>query len=96
MAYEEKTRPAAKPHALGLQDRRRLTVSGVEDVERFDEGTVVLQTSGGALVVRGSALHVDKLSIEGGELTVSGHVDSLAYADGGEGRQGGLFARLFR
>ena len=94
MAYEEKYKKTELPHGLTLQDRRRLTVSGVEDVESFDESAVVLQTAGGMLILRGSALHIDKLSIEGGELLVTGRIDRLVYEDNTAGR-GGFFSRLF-
>ncbi len=93
MAYEEKSKNTELPHGLILQDRRRLTVSGVMDVESFDENAIVLQTAGGLLILRGSALHIDKLSIEGGELLVTGRIDSLVYEDGAA--RGGFFARLF-
>lgn len=95
MAYEEKIRKNELPHSISLQDRRKLTVSGVEDVESFDENAVVLQTVGGLLILRGSALHIDKLSIEGGELLVTGRIDSLVYEDTAAAR-GGFFARLFK
>lgn len=94
MAYEELYKKAELPHSVNLQDRRRLTVSGVEDVESFDENAVVLQTAGGLLILRGSALHIDKLSIEGGELLVTGRIDSLVYEDG-PAVKGGFFARIF-
>lgn len=95
MAYEEKYQKTELPHGLSLQDRRRLTVSGVEDVESFDESAVVLHTVGGLLLLRGSSLHIDKLSIEGGELLVTGKIDSLVYEDAAAGK-GGFFSRLFR
>ncbi len=94
MAYEDRLPGPTLPHALSLTDRGRLTVSGVADVERFDESTVVLDTAGGLLIVRGSELHVDKLSIEGGELCLSGRVNSLSYEEG-RAERGGLFSRLF-
>ena len=93
MPYEEKYKKAELPHAISLQDRRKLTVSGVEDVESFDENAIVLQTAGGFLVLRGSALHIDRLSIEGGELLVTGHIDSLVYEE--PAVKGGFFARIF-
>jgi len=94
MVHDEKYWETDLPHSLVLQDRRKLTASGVEDVESFDENTVVLRTAGGLLVLRGSELHIDKLSIEGGELLVTGRVDSLVYEDNTAGR-GGFFSRLF-
>ena len=94
MTYEDaKGGRSAQPHSLSLSDRRRLTVSGVEDVESFDEDTVVLATGGGALTVRGSGLKIEKLSLDGGELVVEGRIDSLDYAENSPGRRS-FFGRL--
>ena len=81
-------------HRLELTGRERLTVSGVEDVERFDETGIVMSPSAGTLVVTGEDLHIGKLSLDGGELHVEGRVDSVTYEDDGAGR-GGFFSRLF-
>jgi sporulation protein YabP len=94
MAYEEKKlRPEGLHHVI-LEGRSSLSVSGVEDVESFDENTIVMDTSEGALVVRGEGLHIGKLSLDGGELKVEGQVDSLSYEE--RRREGGFFSRLFR
>ncbi|WP_295581280.1 YabP/YqfC family sporulation protein [uncultured Oscillibacter sp.] len=81
-------------HRLELIGRERLTISGVEDVERFDETGIVMSTSAGTLVVTGEELHIGKLSLDGGELHVDGRIDSVAYEDQG-GSRGGFFSRLF-
>ena len=81
-------------HRLELEGRERLTVSGVEDVERFDETGIVMSTSAGTLVITGEDLHIGKLSLDGGELHVDGQIDALTYEDQGPGK-GGLFGRLF-
>ena len=87
------TAPAAV-HRLELVGRERLVVSGVEDVDRFDESGIVMSTTAGTLVVTGEDLHIGKLSLDGGELHVDGRIDSVTYED--EGRsQGGFFSRLF-
>ena len=85
--------PAAG-HRLELVGRERLTVSGVEDVERFDENGIVMSTSAGVLVVTGEDLHIGKLSLDGGQLHVDGRIDSVAYEEGGR-EQGGFLRRLF-
>ena len=85
--------PAAG-HRLELTGREHLTVSGVEDVERFDESGVIMSTSAGTLIVTGEDLHIGKLSLEGGELFVDGRIDSVSYEDS-PNRQGGFFSRLF-
>lgn len=82
------------PHRLVLEERGSLSVSGVEEVERFDESEIVMATVRGTLSVRGTGLHVEKLSLDGGELKVEGSVDSLTYEDDG-GEKTGFFARLF-
>lgn len=81
-------------HRLELTGREHLTVSGVEDVERFDETGIVMSTSAGTLVVTGEDLHIGKLSLDGGELHVDGRIDSVSYEDQTSGR-GGFFSRLF-
>lgn len=81
-------------HRLELIGRERLTVSGVEEVERFDETGIIMSTSVGTLVITGEDLHIGKLSLDGGELHVDGRIDSVSYEDGGQER-GGLFHRLF-
>jgi sporulation protein YabP len=91
MPFEERE----MPHTVVMEGRQRLSVTGVEEVESFDESTVVTVTAMGALVIRGAGLHIETLSLDGGELKVEGEVDSLTYETRRE-RGGGLFARLFR
>ena len=87
------TAPAAV-HRLELVGRERLVVSGVEDVDRFDETGIVMSTAAGTLVVTGEDLHIGKLALDGGELHVDGRIDSVTYEDEGQSR-GGFFSRLF-
>lgn len=85
---------AGAAHRIELDGRERLTVTGVEDVGRFDENEIVMSTSGGTLVVTGEGLHIGKLSLDGGELHVDGRIDALCYEDMPT-RHGGLLSRLF-
>ena len=82
-------------HRLQLEGREKLTVAGVEDVERFDDQRIVLRTGAGVLVISGEGLHIGKLSLDGGELHVDGRIDALNYEDAPEERGGGLLRRLF-
>lgn len=81
------------PHRLTLDSRRTLSVSGVTEIDSFDENTVCLRTTRGPMTVRGKALHLQQLSIGGGEVLVDGTVDAIFYED--DAPVGGFFARLF-
>ena len=93
MAYEEKAKLPAKPQRITLDERSKLTVSGVEEVLSFDEARISMRTVLGELTVSGSGLHIGRLSLETGELSVEGMVDELSYSESGVG--GGFWSRLF-
>lgn len=95
MQYEERAIRPEAPHHLILEGREQLSVSGVEEVESFDETQIVMYTSKGALIVRGEGLHIEKLSLDGGDLKVEGTIDSLTYEES-QREKGGLLSRLFR
>lgn len=92
MDRDEKTK-ITTPHQLILQNRNLAELSGVSDVDSFDENVVIAYTSMGELTLRGQNLHVQRLDVESGSLTVSGHIDSLQYSDTAKG---GFFSRLLR
>lgn len=79
-------------HHILLENRNRLAVSGVEEVESFDDNQIVMATCQGELIIRGENLHIEQLSLDGGELRVEGTVDALTYEAPRE--KGGFFARL--
>ncbi len=82
------------PHTLCLHDRRSLSVSGVRDVDSFDEETVILYTDLGELTIKGVGLHINRLNIETGDVSLEGKIDTLSYAE--PRVKGGVFGKLFR
>ena len=84
----------AAVHRLELTGREHLLVSGVEDVERFDETGIVMSTSAGVLVVTGENLHIGRLSLEGGELHVDGRIDAVTYEEE-TALRGSFLSRIF-
>ena len=81
MAYEENMPRMEGAHHVILEGREQLSVSGVEEVESFDENTIVMLTNRGTLIVRGEELHIGKLSLDGGELHVDGRIEALTYEE---------------
>ena len=78
-------------HDLNLQQRQKLTMTGVTEVISFDETAVVLQTGLGTLMVHGQGLQLKQLSTDGGQVSVDGSISAIVYE---EPRQGGWLRRL--
>jgi len=95
MAFENEQLRGNGSHRVILEDRRQLCVTGVEEVESFDENTIALETDKGFLIVRGEELHIEQLSLDGGELRVDGLVDSITYEES-SGTRSGFLSRFFR
>ncbi len=83
-------------HNAILEDRQRLMLTGVTDVESFDEKQVGLYTQLGELTIRGKNLHVNEMSLESGELTVEGDIQALIYGEKDRTKKLGFIGKLFR
>lgn len=68
-------------HKLVMQNRQSMSVTGVLDVIAFDLKEILLETSQGMLTIKGNDLHINRLSVEKGDLDVEGKVDALLYSD---------------
>lgn len=86
--------PGKKSHTLMLDNRSKLSLTGVEDVSGFNEEAVSVRTTDGTLIIRGSGLHIDRLNLETGDVSVDGSIDSMQYL-GSDGSKSKL-SRLFR
>ncbi|MEG0228995.1 MAG: sporulation protein YabP [Oscillospiraceae bacterium] len=83
------------PHNIIVEDRKKIVVSGVSDIDNFDEETIVLFTSMGLLTIKGINLHINKLNVETGELFAQGEVNSFFYSEATK-KQTGLFSKIFK
>ena len=91
---EDKGAARAQPR-VSMENRRALEITGVTDIDSFDEQTVAVFTDVGELVVRGSSLHISRIDVESGNLSLEGEIDSLEYTDNVAVR-GSIWGRLFR
>ena len=80
------------PHSITIQDRERLSVTGVEDIENFDERETVLYTALGKLLIRGQDMKMERLSVDDGALVIHGQIDAVEYS---EMRGHSLLSKLF-
>ena len=93
MAEEKRT--VKMPHNVILEDRKSLMITGVSDVDSFDDQTITVYTDMGEMTIRGTGLHIGKLSLETGELNITGNIFALGYSDNRE-KQGGFYSRMFK
>ncbi|MBQ4645573.1 MAG: sporulation protein YabP [Clostridia bacterium] len=83
------------PHSIIMEDRKKLSVSGVTDIDSFDEQTIIAITDLGELTIRGWNLHITRLNLEQSELLVDGEISSLTYTDV-RPQAKGFFAKVLR
>ena len=88
-------------NTLELINRQLMRLSGVNNVDEFDEEKIVLQTELGRLEIKGQHLNVTSLDVEHGSLQVDGVIDSFVYVEEQKKRirsskkQKGFVSRLF-
>ena len=93
---EEKT--VSKIHKVLLQNRKSGSFRGIIDVLSFDVSEILLETELGMLLIKGNDLHVNRLTLEKGEIDVEGRIDSLAYSDVNtyNNKNESFFGRIFK
>ncbi|HOC33744.1 MAG: sporulation protein YabP [Ruminococcus flavefaciens] len=81
---------------LILENRKNLSISGITDVDSFDEKSIELYTQLGELTIQGRELHIDSMSVETGDMTITGDIWAIVYGD--KDRKGPISAlgKLFR
>ncbi len=98
MTIEERKSPSTGViQNIILENRGKLTISGVLDVLSFDDQVVILETELGLLTVKGENLRINKLSIDTSEVIVEGDINSLNYSDKESNKtSGGLISKIFK
>ena len=81
-------------HNIIIEDRKKLTLSGVKDVISFDDETLLLETVIGRLTVKGAGLHIVNFDTASGDLFAEGKIYAAVYTS--DEKNGGFFSRVFR
>ena len=83
-------------HELILQGREELSLTGVTEVQSFDDRCIALYTKMGELIVRGRELHINSVSVETGDMSISGEIWGLNYGDKDRRSSPSFLGKLFR
>lgn len=81
-----------------LENREKLSISGVEQVDSFNENTITVLTNRGLLTIKGESLNISKLNLDDGNVIIEGSVTSMVYSDKGisSSKGNGILSKMFR
>jgi sporulation protein YabP len=77
-----------------IENRKQISISGVEDCLTFDEETINLKTKLGNLVIKGISLHIENFNTNTGELTATGKINAAVYTATDDKKS--MFSKIFR
>lgn len=84
-----------KQHNVIMEDRKKLVISGVLEVDSFEEDNILVKTSKGDLTIRGNNLKMESYVSDVGDLVINGDVYALVYINDSE-QKSGFLSRLFK
>ena len=96
MINQEGRNSSSVPNIINLDCRRNLSVSGVKEVDSFDDRIIEANTSMGKLLIKGINLNIKKLNLDVGDLEINGKINSLEYLDSKVGNGGNILKKLFK
>ena len=100
MALEDRKNQSGNVNVIQnliLENREKLSISGVLDVLSFDDQIVIVETELGLLTIKGTNLRINKLSIDTSEIIVEGEIYNLAYSENDlEKKTSGIFNKIFK
>ncbi|WDV45547.1 YabP/YqfC family sporulation protein [Clostridiaceae bacterium M8S5] len=79
-----------------LEDRKKLTVSGVEHVDKFNENIIVIVSTNGLITIKGENLNINKLNLDDANLKIEGQIDSIVYSNKSFNSKKGLLKNMFK
>ena len=94
MTIQETKNTQKNPHCVTMENRKNLILSGIKEVDNYDENTVELCTEMGRLIIKGENLNIKKLNLDFGDLEVDGKISSLVYSN--EKPKNGFFSKIFK
>lgn len=92
---EEKKNELKSAHSILIDEREKIKVSGVTDVDSFDENEIILYTSDGGVVLSGEDFKINRLNVESGDVEIEGFVNEIKYTNLTQ-TSGGFWSKIFK
>ena len=82
---------------LILENREKLSISGVSDVLSFDDQIIIIETDLGLLTIKGENIRINKLSIDTSDVIIEGNINSLIYSNSDfQRKNGNILNKIFK
>ena len=78
-----------------VENRKKINLSGVKEVESFDDETILLETTLGRMTIKGEGLHIENFNMQTGDLTANGKLHAVVYMSDVK-NSNGFLSRIFR
>ena len=80
-----------------IENREKMTISGVTEVYSFDDQVIIVETNLGLLTIKGENLKINKLNIDTSDFSLNGKILGVYYSEGTfEGKQNGFLGKIFK
>lgn len=85
-----------KNQNIFIEDRNKVTITGVENVDSFNDNTIILRTVKGGMTIKGEELNIGKLNLEDGNVKISGIVNGISYDNKDSSHRGNIIDKIFK
>ncbi len=93
---QEKIQKPKMPHNIIMENRKKLSLTGVLDIDSFNEQGIIALTELGVLIIKGLDLHINKLNVDSGDVSVEGEIASLVYTNLNDKKTGSILKNMFK
>ena len=83
-------------HKVIIENREKIVISGVVDVESFDEKEIFVYTTEGQIVLSGEDFKINRLSVDTGDVEVEGYISELKYTGADKSAGGSIWSKIFK
>lgn len=83
-------------HIISIDNRERITVTEVSDVDSFNEQSILVSLKNGGLLIKGEKLHIQKLDLEEGKVIITGAIGSVAYTEKKDKQEKGFLKKILK
>lgn len=83
-------------HVVNIDNRERISVTEVTDIQNFNEENIFLNLKNGGLIIKGEGLHIQKLDLEEGRVLITGSISSALYTEKKDRQEKGFLKKILK